>query len=751
MDDVRYGLRSLARTPALTAVALLTLALGIGANTAIFSFVDALWLQGLPVPQPSEVVRVFSSLRTAEGDRARGPSSWADFVDLRAQAESFQGLAAAELRGALVDVGTQNRQVDVAVVSDDFFECLRVAPIAGRTFKSGDSAPAVLLSEGFWRRQFHGDRSLIGRSITVDNQAVVALGVLPRGLRIGSEPASDLWIPMRTWERLVPGDRHVSDRGRRTFEIYGRLRGGIDKAAAEVRTIAARLAEEHPDTNAGEKMTVVREAEASGEGHARVGALLLGTGLLVLLIACANVSSLLLARSEQRRREIATRLALGATRGRLVRQLLIEGALLAGAGSGVALLLASSLLEVMRRLIPAAVSGPAIDAQIDPRALLVAALSALGCVFVFALAPALQATEVSVAETLKGQPRGLRARLRSAIVAGQIALSLVLVCGTALLVRTVMNAQAQRPGFDDRGKVAILAVVPGFVFDSVPQLRAYADRARAALEETPGVAATALASRIPFEESGSARRAQVFTERSEPLPVRMAMVGDRYFQTIGTRLLQGREFDTRDTRAVVVNATLARRLWPGENPIGKRMRLWAADGPQHEVIGVAEDGKYVDPTEDAGPYLFVPFDEWGEYDILVRTRAEPAAMLATLSERLRAVDRAVPMIRAATIGEHMGTTLRSQRTSARLVGMSGVLGLLLAASGLYGLMAFLVGARTREIGIRIALGAGRARIFALVVRNAISLAGTGIAAGLCGSIALAGVLRGMLYGVSPFD
>jgi putative ABC transport system permease protein len=471
LQDLRYAVRQLRKSPGFTIVAVLTLALGIGVSVATFSFVDELWLHPMPVRDANRLVRIFTSNPSSQGEIERGYSSYPDFLDLRANSRTLAGVAALDNRGAQVDDGVQNRLVSAAVVSENFFEVLEASPALGRTFTEKEfensQVPSVVLSYPFWRRQFNGDTALPGRTIIVDNQPVTVLGVLPRGFR-GSEAlvVPDLWIPMPTWQQLTGEREKQTIRGSREYELFGRLREGVilQQAKAELGTVAAALASSYPASDAGRRMTIVAEDETRG-GVANIGLALLGVAVLVLLVACANVAGLLIARGEYRRKEIATRLALGASRGKVVRQLLAETALLATVATVTALLFGRVVLNELPALLPQTSFPIFVDAHLNSRALLFALATAIASVFLFGLVPALQATNVGPAAMLKQSGAGTgtgRRRLRSALIVTQVALSLVMVVCSGLLARSVIKALALDPGFNAHQNMLIMELVPDF-------------------------------------------------------------------------------------------------------------------------------------------------------------------------------------------------------------------------------------------------------------------------------------------------
>ena len=771
-QDLRYALRQLSTNRGFTAVAVLTLALGIGVNVATFSFVDELWLHPMPVREANRLVRIFTSNPSSQGEIERGTSSYPDFQDLRANSKTLAGVAALDNRGALVDDGRQSRLVSAAVVSENFFDVLEGTPALGRTFTEKEfqnsQAPLVVLSYPFWRRQFNGDSTLPGRTMIVDSQPVTILGVLPRGFR-GSESmiVPDLWIPISTWQQLTGEREKQTIRGSRDYELFGRLREGVSlqQAKAELGTVTAALASSYPATNIGRRMTIAPEDKTRG-GVANIGLAFLGIAALVLLVACANVAGLLVARGEYRRKEIAIRLALGASRGKVIRQLLAETALLATAATMTALLLGKLVLNELPSLLPQTSFPIAVDAHLNSRALLFALATAVASLFFFGLMPALQATNVGPATVLKqsgSQTRAGRRMLRSALIVTQVALSLVMVVCSGLLARSVVKALALDPGFNAHQNMLIMELVPDFGTKNQQRSMAFVYEARRRLQSLPGVAATTTAMRFPFGMSGGGATRKVFlpgnlaSAGAEGATINFDPVGEGYFSVLGTRIVRGRAIEQHDldtnAHVMVVNQAMANRFWSNGEPLGQRVHLGRADGDEYEVIGVAENGKYNDVREDRIPYLFLPMksDEYGELAIAVKTSVDPEALAPAVRRVLRELNHEVPILSLVTLREHMREALFTERVMAGLIGVMGGLGLLLAAVGIYGLMAFLVGRRTAEIGVRMALGAQREGIFRLVVGHALWLTAIGMVIGIAGAVAAAQALRSLLFGVAPTD
>ncbi len=770
LQDFLYGARILRKSPGFTAVAVLTLALGIGANLALFSYVDALWLRPLPVPEAERVVRVYTSNPSSQGEIERGYSSYPDFLDLRASAHSLSGLGLMQLRGAMYDDGSQSRLVRAAMVSDNFFDVLQPRLVAGRTFGEAEmrdfSGLAVVISYGFWQRAFHRDPTLPGHTITLDRRRLVVLGVLPRGFRATwAEAVPDIWIPFSTWKqfRAGEGSRFVN-REFRDYELFGRLADGVtlQQARAELAGIAGRLALTYPKTNTGARVGVFAEKDTRGSDAASSGILLLSIAGLVLLIACANVSSLLLARAEHRRREIATRIAIGASRARIAMQLFVETAALAVLGGAAAVVLARWTLQALPSLMPQTTIPVFVDAYLSSRGMLAAIAVTAIAMLVFGLAPAFSASRLSPAEGIRqtGSTGSSRASMRSILVIAQVALSLVLVVGAGLLVKSVWNGMRMNPGFDAQQQMLVVdfAATPG----NNSENQRVVEEARRRIGALPGVAETAFGMRIPFGMSGSGATHKVFVPETgsgttDGVTINFVPVSDHYFDVLGTRLLHGRPIERHDVesgaRVMVVNQQFAMRFWPNQDPLGHTVRLDRSDGSEYEIVGLVEDGKYSDIQEEAKPCFFIPLKpyDYGEVSMAIKTSATASSLAAPVRETLRSVDKDVAILNVVTLREHMGLALYDQRVKSRLITTLGGLGLALAGIGLYGLMAFLVNRRTQEIGLRLALGSSRAAIFRITLAQALRLGGIGVAIGLITAIPATRLLRSMLVGVGPGD
>ena len=768
LQDLKYGLRMLAKNPGFTAVAVVSLALGIGANSTVFSIVDNLILKPWPVKDPARLV-VISTDWPKEPD-FRG-SSYPDYLDIRHEISAFSDVVAYGDRGGFVSGEGQGQEVSVEVVSQNYFAALSVKALLGRTFSpQPDQAAAeghsVLVSYTLWQRYFRGNPSLPGKTTLLDGKEFTVIGIAPQdfcGLR--QRWAPDIWVTKEGWETMVPGEEQAdAARDERWLEVAGRLRPNaqLSEAQAQLQTLAKRLALASPATNQDVNFRAHPASEAAHEGMG-VGIYLMVMVGLVLLISCANVANLLLAQTEQRQREIAMRRALGAGRRRLVGQLLTEGLLLSVAGGVLGVLLASWLMSLVPALVPPLSE---MNLRLDGRVLLFTTAISLLTALIFGLAPALRAAKCDLAAALKGEdPRwgqgAGRLPLRSLLVCGEIALSVVLLAGSALLLRSFLYSQRINTGFDPKKNVLMLSVAP-------PELYGYTEAQAAAIypalaarvESVPGVVRASYARRPPLTESEGGETQPVVIPGVQPPPgtdhfkIRYNIVAPKFFATVGARLEKGREFNEFDRPStapvVIINDAMARRFWPGQDPVGRSLQIGKKD---HQIVGVVEAGRYVDLHETVQPYLFLPFTQVfsSECMLLVETAADPRALVSTILKETKAVDKHLPIVNAVTFREYMQEVLAGERSMAGLLASLSILGMFLAAVGLYAAVAYLVNRRTHELGIRMALGARRGDVLRLVLAQSLRLSGVGAAVGLTGALAASRLMSRFIYGVTPTD
>ena len=784
LQDLRYGVRMLSRNPSFTFVAVLTVALGIGANTAIFSVVNALLLRPLAgVRDPERVVMIY----TSDFSSSRySTSSYPDYVDLRDQNESFSDVAAfADNQAFHLSTGGEAERIIGAAVTGNYFATLRVTMELGRALlPEDDSTASAVISYDLWRSRFGSAREVIGRTVQLNGRAFSIVGVAGEGFKgTGLRSALSIWTPLTFYVQIgagAGGSNPLARRGSRGYFIVGRLNSEItvEQGQANVTAIAAQLAQAYPQSNMGtltqperpRPMTVVPLDQAMvgpdvRDATRRFGVILMAVVGFVLLIACANVANLLLSRARGRRKEIAVRLALGATRARIVRQMLTESTLISMLGGAFGLLLALWLADELVSLdafAPFVSLSPSLDLRVLGFTLVVSLLTGA----LFGLAPALQASKPDLAPVLKNaDPGGRSSRrfgLRNALIVFQIAASLVLLIGAGLFLRSLQKAYATDLGFDT-GEALLASVDMAKQGYNEAQGRNFYQQFVDSVEAMPGVRGVTLAQYIPVNAGGS--RTGVYIEGytaqpDEDLELNLNVVGANYFQALGIPLLAGRAFAESDTassaKVVMINETFARRFWPGESvqeAVGKRFSTSGARGPFYEVIGVAKTGKYRSLREAPLPFMYAPLSQ--EYrsrvTLFVRTAGDTARLAPALRAELQKLDRTMPLFDVKTLDEHLGRALGQERTSAWLIGSFGVLAAVLAAVGIYGVMSYAVAQRTREVGIRMALGARPGDVLRLVVGQGMMLTSIGLVIGLASAFVLTRVVSSLLYGVSATD
>jgi len=782
LQDLRFSARLLVKTPAFTLVAALSLALGIGANTTIFTIVNAVLLNPLPVEDPAQLVSVFTTDERNQ-NRALGflQVSPLNYRDLRDKNEVFAGVAAHTGIPLNISIGTGDpQQVFGEIVTGNYFSVLGAKPIVGRTFAAdedrnpGERLVAVL-GYGEWQKRFGADRGVVGRTMTVNGQPFTIVGVMPRGFKgTNAIGAPAMWIPYMTYPVTTNGffRELIEPNSRRglVFNVTGRLKPGVSaqQAEANLKTVAAQLEQEYPNENKGRSITVVPLAQATinpgfRNNFVMAGGLLMTIVGLVLLIACANVANLLLARAAVRQKEIAVRLSLGASRGRLVMQLLTEGTLLALVGGALGLLLAYWAQSVLWSYRPPFLQPDAIDLRPDTRVLLFAVAVSLVTGVLFGLAPAVQSSRPDLVVELKEKtsaPTGSSHLfgLRNLLVAGQIALSLVALIGAGLFLRSLQNAQRINPGFDTE-HLAVMSFNLGAQGYSEERGRQFEQRVLERSAAVPGVQSATVASTVPLFNGGFARtvflEGQDTSDRRSGRLVQISVVGPHYLETLGIALLRGRalgEIDQPNTpSAVVINETMAKRFWPDQDAIGKRFKFFGQNNFQN-VVGIARDSKYNFIGEEPTPCIYQPTTQVYQPQLsLFIKAAKPDAVLGTVRGEVQQLDRNLPLTGVFTLSEIFDQSLWAPRMGASLLAVFAGLSLVLAVIGIYGVMAYSVNQRTRELGIRMALGASRADVLRLVVVQGLRLTTIGVIVGLTASLAASRLIASLLYDVSPSD
>ena len=772
--DLRYAVRQLLRTPGFTIVALLSLGLGIGINTTIFSMVSALLLQPLPVAEPARVVGVFTSDFSGP---AFGGSSFADFTDLHDRARSYEALAATMFVSASLGGSGEPAVATAEVASGDYFRVVGRPPLRGRYFapdesRAGGGVNVAVISAGLWHQRFGGDESVVGRTVTIAGRPFTVIGVGPEGFGgLTRGVAADLWVPLPAYRQLQPGDDFLESRGNRGLFVVGLLKPRVSQRAAqaEADVLAAQLHQAYPGEwtdirSEPRRLTLVPERDLRFSPQLRgtalgAAALMLTLAGAVLLIACANLSNLMLTRAAARRKEIAIRLSLGSGRGRLVRQLLTESVLLAGAGGLVGVLAALWSTDLLSAL-PAPPPLPALHYTVDSRVLAFAVLVSVVTGALLGLAPALQASRPDVVAALRDDAAGpRRSRLRSAFVVAQVAMSLVLLVAGGLFVRSLRNATAIDPGFRTRSALLLSLNLDlnGYPADRVPGFfRELVDNVRA----IPGVEAAAVTTIVPLGGGRTRRSLRIvgYTPRpGEEMELPLATVGAGYFEAMGVPVLRGRGFLASDREGapgvVVVNEAFAARFWPGANPVGRQVLLDGEGGPVSTVVGLVANGKYVSLGEAPTPFYYTAFEQHPRSGgvVIVRTAGDPRAVIGPVRAAVAAMDRNLPIAGITTLQEQLDLSTLPARAAGILLGAFGLLGLILAAVGLYGVMAYSVQQRTHEIGIRMALGARASDVLQLVVGRGLSLTLVGLGLGLALALPLSRLVAGFLYGLSPND
>ncbi len=777
-QDLRFGFRIMLKSRAFTAVAILSLALGIGANTTIFTLVNAVFLQPLPVKEPAQLVSVYGTDEKNKGNLLDFmPVSYPNYMDYRDQNDVFSGLLAFSGVAMSLSGTGEPEQINGLIVSGNYFDVLGIKAARGRTFLPEEDGtpgthPVVVISHGLWQRRFGGDPSLVGKTLALNNQRFTVIGIAPENFRgtfaIG---ASDFWVPMMMHDQVLTGvfRQWFNERRALLFNVVGRLKPGVttEQAQAAMQTVGRRLEQEYPKENEKRNVSLLPLLQSTinpnqRELFVRAGGLLTTIVGLVLLIACANVANLLLARATARRKEIAIRVAIGAGRWRIVRQLLTESILLSVLGGALGLLLAYWGRDLLWYFRPPFFNQNALSLDLNGRVLGFTMLLSLLTGVIFGLVPALQSTRSDTVSELKEKSSQInqtrrRFNLRSVLVVTQVALSLVSLIGAGLFLRSLRNAQAINPGFETE-KLLVMSFDVGAQSYNETRGQEFYRQVQERVETIPGVRSAALATGQPF--SGGFMRS-VFIEGQEPPGGRGILtlvntVGLKYFETLGTPVLRGRDFRPTDRenapKVVIINEAMARRFWPNEDAIGKRFKFFGDDF-QEEVIGIARNSDVVNLGEDPRPVAYLPLlqNYAANVTLHVRTNGDPAAVLGTVRREVQALDPNLPLVAVSTISEVLGQALYGPRMGATLLAIFGLLALVLASVGIYGVLAYSVSQRTHEIGLRMALGAQTGDVLKLVLKQGMVLVMAGVGMGLVASLALTHLISQLLFGVTAVD
>lgn len=766
-QDLRYGARMLARTPGFTAIAVLALALGIGANTAIFSVVNTVLLQPLPFKNPKELVMIWENA-THLGFPKNTPSP-ANFLDWREQNTVFTGMAAMAPKNFNLTGAGEPERLDGRRVSANLFDLLGVQPRLGRRFLPEEDAPGtrvVILSHGLWQRRFGADPRIVGQSLNLNGESYAVVGVMPPAIEL---PGFDNWKD-QLWVPLAFPSEEAQSRGNHYLEVIARLKSGVtlEQARAEMETISARLAQQYPADNLRIGSVVVPLHEEVVGNIKPALLVLLGAVGFVLVIACANVANLLLARAAVRQKEIALRLALGASRARLTRQFLTESVLLAVVGGAVGLIFAVAGLEALKAFIPNTISqGDAIG--IDGKVLLFTAGVAVLTGLIFGLAPATQTSNFRLNETLKEGGRdaiggGKGARLRGALVIAEVAVSFVLLIGAGLLINSFLHLRNLDPGFRADHLLTAKIDLPELKYPDTARRVLFFDEVLRRVSALAGVQSAAIAGNLPLTYNGDSMAIGIEGVPDPPPDqspdVIYRAIGPGYFETMGIAFVRGRDFSERDTAetaiTVIVSEKTAQHFWPGENAIGKRLKPGSStsDSPWREVIGVVKDVRQNDFLAEPKLQMYMSYRQlkvMAPNALVVRTNIEPTSLALSLRDAVWAVDKDQPVSNIVTMEHVVAGAVARQRFSTMLLGIFSVIALLLATVGIYGVMSYSIAQRTREIGIRMALGAQRIDVLKMTVKQGLKLVFAGVGIGLVIAIALTRVMASLLFGISATD
>jgi predicted permease len=764
LQDLRYGVRMLLKKPGFTLIAVLTLALGIGANTAIFSVVNAVLLRPLPFPESERLMQIF--LNTPERESGRGTYGNADFQTLRERNRSFEKIAAVSPGNRFSLTGSgEPEQVIGAAVTAEFFDMLGVRPQRGRTFLAGEDKPgsprAVVVSHGFWEKHLGSNPNAIGQAVTLNNESFTVIGVTPPDFHFSAFDPAELWTALQ----LDP------PRARPPYylRVIGRLKPGVsaEQAQAEVSAICDQVQQQYPDSQPRVARLELFKRAIIGDAQLSLS-VLLGAVFFVLLIASVNVANLLLARATEREREMAVRAALGASRLRLTRQALTESTLLALLGATLGWVLAQWGVDLILALSPEnlpRLGEISIDTRVLGFTLLMTCFSGL----VFGLAPALQSSHVDLNTTLKEGGRSgaegfRRNRLRKLFIVSEFALALLLLIGAGLMIRSFLRLQQVNPGFAPDRLLTAQIVLPQSRYREAAKVGAFQHQLLQRVQALPGVQAASvsmslppnlLIMRNPFTVEGRAPA----PGQSLPLAEHI-LVSPDYFRTLGIEQRAGRAFtdadDANAPQVIIINEALARQYFPNQDPVGKRMQFgdYSPTGPWLTVVGVVADVKYSGLREAVQPAIYTAFQQnlwWRSMYLAVKADGDPLGLVNTVRNEVQALDRDLPVSQIKTMDQLMSDAVAEPRVYTLLLGIFGAVALLLAALGIYGVMAYAVTQRTHEIGVRLALGAQSGDVLRLVVSAGMRLALLGIAIGLLAAFALTRLMSKLLFNVSPTD
>jgi putative ABC transport system permease protein len=755
LQDLRYAVRALRKSPGFTLVAAITLALGVGASTAIFSVVNAVMLRPLPFAEPDRLVRIWES--NVERGWPTFAVSHPNFLDFRAQADNFESMAAINNAGFTM---TSNGEAEIVLglqVTATFLPTLKVAPVLGRNFldeedRPGGNTRVVLLGDGFWRRAFGADPAVVGRTITLNSQPYTIIGVLPASYRFGAN--GDLLAPLAPDPARNRADHRLS--------VIGRVADGvsIDQAHIQLETIAARLGQQFPESNKGWGIVVNSFYDWLVPDTTRRSLIvLMGAVALVLLIACVNVANLLLARAADRQRELSIRAAMGASRSRVIRQLLLEASLLSLMAATIGMAIAFAATRLLISLGPGSV--PRLDElSIDGRVFTFAILVALTTTVIFGIVPAIQSARQDPQEALRADGRHStagagRRRLRAALTIGEVALSVALLIGAGLLIRSFARLQQVDPGFRTDNLMTARVTLPATAYPNGPSRRAFYDRFLADLRGRPGIEAAAITSGPPLSgdfTGGDVKLPNQSNDEAGSAAWRLA--GPGYFAALGIPV-RGREFTEQDQiggpPVAIISAALAAKYYPNEDPIGRPLIMRSFIEAPHTIVGVAGDVRTFGLEDDAGLVFYGSATQYAGWNPMSLVWRSPVASVDTVRASLKSIDSNVPIAAIESMETLFERSMGPRRFNLYLLGAFAAVSLALAAIGLFGVMAYLVSQRTREIGVRLALGATRGEVFRLILTRGLTLAVIGAVGGVGAAFWLTRVMQSLLFSVSRTD
>ena len=777
MNDLRFAFRQLIKSPGFTSIAIIALALGIGANTAMFSVVNAILLRPLPFPESDRLAMIWqTNPEVTKMGFPLAPTSVPDFMDWRAQGKSFSEISAIEGWSSNLTGTDEPERLEGARVSANLFSLLHVQPILGRAFAEGEDQlgrnQVVILSYELWQRRFGGDRSIIGRKLTLDQEPFTVVGVMPRGFNFPSETGMPAYMTFgprcEAWTPFAPSEGRAKNRGAHNIAVIGRLKPGISLTTAqtEMNTLAVRFARQFPDSNKDWGIKLVSLQKQAAAGSERTLSVLMAAVGCILLIACANVANLLLARGLGRQKEIAIRRALGASRARIVRQLLTESILLALVGGLLGILFAIWGSDLLLAIAPT--NLPRLgESRMDGTVLLFTLLVSLGTGVLFGIAPALRSSRIGLSEKLKEGDRGAtagHARLRNGLIVSEVALALMLLIAAGLLIESFAQLARVQPGFNPDRVLTFNVALPDNPYDDRAKAAAFFDQIVTRIKDLPGVKSAAAGNVLPLS-GGEEIDGFEIQGRPAPPPGQIQTANFRwvtpdYFKTLQIPLQRGRIFNERDKKdaaeVAIIDETMARLYFPGVNPIGQRFKGTNEKKKPifREIVGVVGSVRHASINAKPAPHIYLPEAQAGQQVMTVAVRSvgtEPTSLLQMVRRTIATVDPNVPIADIRTMEEMVASSEAPWRFTMSLLGAFAGVALLLASVGIYGVLAYSVTQRRREIGIRMSLGAQRRDVLQLFLSQGMAVTSLGIVIGLGGAWAATRIMRSLLYSVSPTD